>query len=192
MTFGLRYANLEERIAIVEDLEAIDGTTFFVMDSFGTDNDFLGGELGFVWEWEYCRWKVDLLSRLAIGNTRQRVVINGSTSIEGAAPLEGGLLAQSTNIGSFESDKLSVLPELGITLGYQLTCNLSFTAGYSFMYWSNVVRPGNQIDLDVNPMLIPRDNAVPIVPAANDRPRLIFDETDFFAHGLNFGLEYRR
>lgn len=197
LTFGVRYANLEERLAIVEDLQQTDNNQFLVTDSFGTDNDFYGGELGFVWEWEYCRWKLDLLSRLAVGNTRQRVVIDGSTVVTPpagpASTLRGGILALDSNIGSYETDKLAVLPEVGVTLGYRLTCNLSFTMGYSFLYWSSVVRPGDQIDLDVNPAQIPIDNGTP-TPADGpfDRPRPFFNQTDFFAHGVNIGLEYRR
>jgi hypothetical protein len=196
MTFGVRYANLEERLAIVEDLERADGQTFFLTDSFGTGNDFYGGELGFIWEWIYRRWKVDLLSRLAVGNTRQRVVVDGSTVMtapDGDVQVgRGGLLALDSNIGSRETDKLTVLPEIGITLGYQLTCNLSFTVGYSFMYWSSVARPGDQIDLDINPDLLPEPgNLNPVSTNPFDRPRPFFEQTDFFAHGVNFGFEYR-
>jgi hypothetical protein len=195
MTLGVRYANLEERLLITEELEDIMGNQFLVSDSFGTDNDFYGGEIGFDWEWEYRRWKVDLLSRLAIGNVRQRVVVDGSTVIipsGGAAQeFQGGLLALNSNIGSQERDRLAVMPELGVSLGYQLTCRLSFTVGYSFTYWSSVVRPGDQIDLDVNPALIPIDTGTSPTAGPMDRPRALFEQTDFFAHGLNLGLEYR-
>ena len=36
----------------------------------------------------------------------------------------GGLLAQPTNIGRFTDDKFAVVPELGVTLGYQVTDNI--------------------------------------------------------------------
>ena len=37
-----------------------------------------------------------------------------------------------------------------------MTVGFSFMfGGYSFMYWSNVVRPGDQIDRNLNPNLIP-------------------------------------
>jgi len=193
MSLGLRYADLQEQIAIHEDLqETGGGDQFIVDDSFNTDNDFFGAELGFNWEWVYCRWKIDLLSKLAIGNTRHRVTIDGSTLINGALqePV-GGLLAQSTNIGTYENDQLSVLPELGFRVSYKLAENLDFNIGYTFLYWSNIVRPGDQIDLDVNPNLIARHPAVPELGTPS-RPRVLFEETDFWAQGLNIGLEYRR
>ncbi len=193
MSFGLRYADLQEQIAVHEDLQQTGGGDHFILDdSFNTDNDFLGAELGFHWEWIHRRWKIDLLSKMAIGNTRHRVTIDGSTLINGTLqePV-GGLLAQSTNIGTYENDQLSVLPELGLRLSYKLAENLDFNIGYTFLYWSNIVRPGDQIDLDVNPNLIAGGSVIPELGTPS-RPRVLFEETDFWAQGLSFGLEYRR
>jgi hypothetical protein len=124
MTFGLRYADLQEQL------------------HDNTDNDFIGPELGYNWEWIYRRWKVDLLSKLAIGNIRH-----------------------DRNTG--HDNDLSVLPELGFRFSYKLAENLDFNMGYTFVYWSNVIRPDNE---------------------ANKSYR----ETDFWAQGLTTGLEYRR
>ena len=99
-----------------------------------------------------------------------------------------GLLAQSTNIGEYERDEFSVIPEIGFTGGYMLTERVKLTAGYTFLYWSRVVRPGDQIDLEVNPELIPSDTVVGDgLPA---HPQFVFRDTDIWAHGLNVGLEY--
>jgi hypothetical protein len=51
-----------------------------------------------------------------------------------------------------------------------------------------VVRPGGQIDLDVNPDLLPPE-AVPFTGAA--RPQFVFHETDYWAQGISAGLDYR-
>ena len=48
-----------------------------------------------------------------------------------------------------------MVPEVGINLGFQLTNNLKIYGGYSFLYWTNIVRPGDQIDTTVNPNLVP-------------------------------------
>jgi hypothetical protein len=93
-----------------------------------------------------------------------------------------GLLARSTNIGSWEDDQFAVIPELAVQLQCQLTCRLRATFGYRFMYWSQVVRAGEQIDLDLNLDL-------PDPPA--ERPRPLMRTSDFWAQGLNFGLDYR-
>ena len=58
-----------------------------------------------------------------------------------------------SNIGHFSQSQFAVVPEIGVKLGYQLTPNLRLQAGYNFLFWSNVVRPGQQIDTSVNPNL---------------------------------------
>ena len=200
--FGFRWAQLDEGISnpgIQENLltippATVPGTTFQVNDSFATSNNFFGGELGFIWDWEYRRWSFEALSKLGIGSTRQRVSINGSTTRqlpdEAAETRSGGLLAQDSNIGDYERNELSVLPQLGVTLGYKLTQRLKLTGGYTFVYWSNVVRPGEQIDLEVNPGNLPFADP-PDADGLPARPQFSFHQNDFWAHGLSAGLEYQ-
>ncbi|MGI9428364.1 MAG: BBP7 family outer membrane beta-barrel protein, partial [Bythopirellula sp.] len=112
----------------------------------------------------------------------------------------GGLLTQNFahpdgfnvgNIGVFERDEFSMIPEVGLTLGYNVTPRLKVTGGYSLLYWSNVVRPGDQIDLDVNANLLRRDGVPdPDTIVRDDHPRFVFRQTDLWAQGLNFGAEY--
>ncbi|MEO8272244.1 MAG: BBP7 family outer membrane beta-barrel protein, partial [Aureliella sp.] len=119
------------------------------------------------------------------------VTINGSTSttVNGTTTnATGGLLAQRTNIGSYERNQFTMVPELGATLGYQVTQRLRATMGYSLVYMGNVVRPGDQVDLNVNPNLLPPEN-VPFTGPL--RPQFHFVETDYLIHGLNFGGEFR-
>jgi hypothetical protein len=132
---------------------------------------------------------------MAIGNNKQTVRNNGSTEITDptATPttqtFQGGLLTQSPgNIGTFEQNEFAIVPEFGATLGYQLTDHLRATLGYTFLYWSNVVRPGDHINRDVNPKLIQ-----PQVPPITGeiRPGFEFDTTDYWVQGLSFGGEYR-
>ncbi len=199
---GVRWARLNESLSVMEDLVVINeefgadvGTEILVNDYFGTSNDFVGGEIGYTTEWEKERWSLSILSKLALGNNRQRVRISGFTQttppgLPSDEPEQGGLLAQVTNIGEEERDEFSVIPEVGFTLGYQLTRKLRLTGGYTLLYWSNVVRPGDQIDPDINSTLIPgNDAAVDLRPG--DHPRRDFVRTDFWGQGVNIGGEYR-
>ena len=191
--WGLRWAEFDEQLGITEDLQerVANGDSFLVNDVFDTDNEFTGGEVGFRWQWEQQRWSLDLLSKIAIGSTRQRVRINGSTLVNredaGGELRTGGLLALPSNIGVFERDQFSIMPELGAKLGYMLTDRLRISAGYTFLYWSNVVRPGDQIDLLIDP------NQVPVLDGADEgfSPAFRFIETGLWAQGLDFGAEYR-
>ncbi|MCH7751270.1 MAG: BBP7 family outer membrane beta-barrel protein [Planctomycetes bacterium] len=191
--FGLRYTNLDESLIITEDLETTDPNQIEIdgQDRFFTNNEFIGGELGFLWEWECRRWSVELLSLLAIGNNRQSVDISGFTNQDEGAGIEtkpGLLLTQTTNIGSYSRNEFSVIPQIGATVGFQLTPRFRLTGGYTLMYWGNVVRPGDQIDLHVNPALLAFPPPANPVPA---RPAFAFNETDLWAQGINIGGEYR-
>jgi hypothetical protein len=194
--YGVRWAQLDEDLRINEDLEADDGTTFLIDDLFSTSNEFVGGDIGFVVDWQRRRWSVEFLSRLAIGNTRQRVFIHGQTLRDGDQLFpRNGLLAQPSNDGTYERDQFSVIPEIGLTAGYMVTDRLRLTLGYTLLYWSRVVRPGDQIDLRVNPewLDLPTDPSLLPDPATiqPQSPEFVFRDTDIWAHGINAGVDYR-
>ena len=67
----------------------------------------------------------------------------------------GGLLALSSNIGTFHKNSFSVVPEVDATLSYHINEHWRLFAGYDLLYWTNVVRPGQQIDRTLDETLIP-------------------------------------
>jgi hypothetical protein len=198
---GFRYLRLHEGLRITEALSVpatadpdIAGVGFVVTDQFGTKNQFYGGQLGAEAELRRGRWFIDFRGKVALGSTTQVVNIDGATTFTapGRAPATstGGLLAQPTNIGHYRRDTFSVVPEVGINVGCYVTPNLRISAGYTFLYWTNVARPGEQIDFGVNPNQLPRFNGNGGLDGPA-RPVFLFKDTDFWAHGVNFALEYR-
>jgi hypothetical protein len=193
-TLGWRYYQLDESINIQENkrINGLVRPNFVITDSFSTLNQFNGVELGINWQGRRGYWTLDTLMRVSIGNMRQRVLINGLTTADGIAlpAPQGGVLALSPNItGSpHVRDELGISPELGAALKYQLTQRLELKVGYSFIYMSNVVRPGEQIDFNVDPLWIPSD---PPAPGGRDNPNFAFNDSAFYIHGLTLGGEYR-
>ena len=126
---------------------------------------------------------------MALGDTHQTVNINGATRITtpgGATTvLPGNLLAQPSNIGHHARDQFSVIPEVGVNVGYQLTRNLSVFAGYTFIYWSNVQRPGDAISPLVNSTRVPTSTVAPTGPLD---PQFSFHNSGYWAQGINFGV----
>jgi hypothetical protein len=190
---GYRFLHLHEGLGISEteiaagpNAPAPVGTRIDLSDSFGTSNQFHGAEVGVEAEFRHFRWYVDLLGKLALGGTAEDIAINGNTSIKGGPPLPGGFLALPTNMGTFHRGPFAVVPELGLDVGYQLTDNLRVFAGYTFIYWSRVARPGDQIDLTLNPSQFPpgRLRGLP-------QPAFIPHDTDFWVQGIDFGGELR-
>jgi hypothetical protein len=194
---GYRFYRLDDRIHLREDLISRDpagfvqiGTRFEIDDDFDTSNEFHGAEIGFIEDIHRGCWSLNLAAKLALGNNTQRVRINGSTVItppnQTSASSVGGLLAQPTNIGTFERSDFTAIPNLSMNIGYQWTCHLRSYVGYSLIYWNDVARAGDQIDTTVNTSQLPPGA---LVGAA--RPAFAFEDTNFWAHGVNAGLEFR-
>lgn len=187
------------------------GTTIFVQDRFNTMNNFLGGNIGIISEARMGRFFVELRTGLAIGGTSQTVTIGGNTQFHGttlptsppdplvyfppSALMTGGLLAQSSNIGSYNRTAFSLVPDLGLKFGLQLTDHLRIFAGYDLMYWSNVVRPGKQIDSNVNTSQTPflnNTNGQGVVLPLNGpaQPAFNFNSSNLLINGLSAGLSW--
>jgi hypothetical protein len=194
---GFRYVDLEDHIDIAENLTvpftspAAVGTGFVVTDSFHTRNQFYGGLIGARTEFHWGDLFLNLRGSVAFGSTHEVVEIGGGTVVTmpgvGTSAFPGGLLAQPSNIGRFVDNTFSVVPEGGINLGYQLTDWARVYVGYSVLYWSHVARAGDQIDLGVNVSQI----APPRMLVGSPRPVFVFKDSDFWAQGLNFGVELR-
>ncbi len=190
---GYRYLRLREGLNISETEIAtgagnpLSGVPFVVNEGFDTNNNFHGGEFGLIGEVQRGRWFVRAVAKLGLGTTSQTVRIQGFTQVDGAAPEAGGILALPSNIGEHHSSHFSVVPELGANLGLVVTPNVRVYTGYSFLYWTQVARPGDQIDLRLNTSQPPLGAGLigPAVPAFNVR------DSGFWAQGLNFGLEFR-
>src|SRR6185436_10139563 len=99
----------------------------------------------------------------------------------------GGVFALSSNIERVHRNIFTVVPEAGFNVGYQFTPHIGVQFGYTFLYWSNVVRPGSQVDRTVNPTLVPTDMSYGNFTGPA-RPGLAPQSTDYWTQGLNVGL----
>lgn len=164
-----------------------EGTTKDLFDSFDTENQFHGGELGLSYRDRMGQWSVEVLGKVALGNTSSQVRVDGATVTTtpdgSSATFSGGLLAQDTNIGLHRQNEFSVIPEFGVTLGYNLTRRLRASFGYTFIYWNNVLRAGDQVDRAVSQL-------PPEPPTGDQRPGVLMKNTDFWSQGMRFGLDY--
>jgi hypothetical protein len=209
LLIGPRWLQLDECITITEDttilanpttpaffagsgLPVVAGDHIVVSDRFCTHNDFYGAQIGARYELRHGNFFVDLLGKVALGVTHETLDVSGSTTVTppGGTPVTtpGGLFALPGNIGHFTHDEFSVVPEVGINVGYQVTHHLRAFVGYTFIYWSDVARPADQINQNVNSTLIPTSIVAPSGPPTQP---LAIRDTPFWAHGFNAGLEFR-
>lgn len=191
---GYRYLDLDDRVSFSENLNSLVPAapgTIAISESFQTSNEFNGLQLGVVYQANFRRAWLESMLRVAVGNNTQKVRINGTSSITEAGVTDnftGGLLAQRTNIGNYERDEFTMIPEIGLTFGLRVTDWMYATVGYTVLYYPSVVRAGDQIDTDVNPNLLAPETA-PFVGAL--RPRFRYIESDYWAQGINLGAEFR-
>jgi hypothetical protein len=198
---GYRYLRLSDHLGIAEDLVSTSptnpnlvplGTTFALADHFDTRNEFHGFDFGLKGELRRGSWVLQGVAQAAVGNNHEVVNISGATTVTvpGLPPVtsEGGLLALPSNIGHFSKDRVEVIPEFGARLGYQVTPHLQAFAGYTFLYWGDVVRAGNEVDPVVNPNLLPGSGTPTIGPR---RPMPLLTGSSFWAQGIDLGLEFR-
>lgn len=194
---GYRFMSLTDRLQITECLVDVnpnngiqDGTTFLVKDRFETDNFFHGGQIGLAGELRSGRVFLEYRGLVGLGASVKQVRISGSTTVTTpngpAVTNAGGLLAQNTNIGTYNISDFAVLPEGGLNLGLQLTDFARLWVGYTFMYWNNVARAGSQIDFQVNSTQIP-----PGVLVGPPRPAFNIVRSDYWLQGVSFGAQLR-
>jgi hypothetical protein len=197
---GFRWLDLDEDLEVTERAQLtptaprFPGALIGVSDRFGVRNDFYGGQVGLRAELRHNRLFAGVYGKVALGFTHERVDASGATVINtpgaGITAVNSGLLALATNSGQFTRDRFAVVPEVGVNLGYRVTEHFRIFAGYTFLYWSEVVRPGDQIDRSLNPTLIPTSQMAGTL-AGPRRPIMPLSGTDFWAHGLSVGLELR-
>lgn len=191
---GFRYLDLYERLNIDNQAlsvapfgNLVTGSIVSQKEVFHTRNQLYGGQLGLQGELQRGSFFLEFGGKLTLGGSHEVVLIDGvglRTSRAGVSvPTIGALLAGVTNSGRQSDDRFAVAPELSCQLGYVLSPNLRVSVGYTFLYWSDVARPADQIDPVVNTLF--RLGIGPAVPAPQ------FNHTDFWAQGLNFGLALR-
>ena len=185
---GYRYSRLDDDLRVIESLDPLPdvGVHVDALDLFNVENEFHGAEAGAVMRWRAKYVGLQLLGKFAMGSTTSKVTIDGGTATTTSSQ-PGALLALPTNIGCYSSTGFSAIEELGISMDLWLTCNCRAMFGYTLIYWSNVARVADQIDLAVNPSQIPPGT----LSGPPRRPTFDLKTTDFWAQGLNIGLEYQ-
>ena len=195
--FGYRYMRYDESLTIRQNTQPTDGvfatgTNINVVDNFVTHNVFNGADLGMRGEIYNDMFSLGLLAKVGVGVTEHTVNINGSTTTTapGTAPVinGGGLLALSSNIGHHSAYDYGAVPELGVNLGWQVTPNMRVTLGYDVLWWFNVARPGEQVNLNVNPGLIPSAAGGTTTPAT---PTLTGQKDYVWLQAINLGVQFR-
>jgi hypothetical protein len=167
-------------------------------DNFETTNNFYGLQAGLRARFDQGSFFAAGTAKVALGAMSQKVDINGSlvtndfTDFGPTVMYPGGYFALPTNIGSHTRTAFAAVPEVNLNAGWRMTPSATLTLGYSFLYVSNVVRPGNQIDRNLNTsqsIAFNEDPNAKLVGIA--QPQFQYNDTSFWAQGVSLGLAVR-
>lgn len=205
---GLRYLELSEQLNIQTNTSTLDNSTLSFLgtshpmatqattDAFRTRNQFYGGQLGLRGDYFYHQFFLRVGGTLALGDGDEVSEVAGITNFQyrNGLPLKapGGLYALPSNSGQFRHDDFSIVPAAQVKGGVLLAPWCRVTFGFDFLYWSRVLRPGNQIDLTVDPREVPTNMSTNVPYQAGivtTAPRPMTNPSDFWVQGLTFGLE---
>lgn len=197
---GYRYFQLNEglrieQFSLLPPRDGMPSTLANYADQFDTHNRFHGAQLGLQADLTRGPIFVEASGKVSFGQAVGVVRASGQTvTLSPGLPLPvqyipNGVLGQTSNTGRVTRSAFAVLPEAGLRVGYRFRDRSRFFLGYNFLFLSEAVRPGEQIDRTIDPGQVPllgRANAV-----GTDRPVLLLNPTDFWVQGISFGLEYR-
>ena len=80
------------------------------------------------------------------------------------------------------------MPAVEMKFYWFITQHMGAFVGYDYLYWARVVRPGNQVDSNINLSQSAILGGTPNGPAS---PTPLFSRSDFWAQGISLGLEFR-
>ena len=179
---GYRYFMLNEGLRVESRSVGLNGLPgFAVADQFDAHNRFHGGQLGLRADLARGSFFAELDAKVGFGRTVEVVRVSGLTAFEGGPAVPVGVYGQPSNGGRTSRASFAVLPEAGLRVGWRLGEKSRVFVGYTVMYLSDAVRPGDQLDrvLDLS------------AGGFGDRPAPLFVRSDFWVQGLSLGLEWR-
>lgn len=192
--FGYRFFRYDEGLRVRQSISPtggafVPGTTVVSGDDFAARNEFNGANFGLQTQVAWRSLSLNLLTQVAAGKLHRIVDINGSTTttVPGAAPVTavGGLYALSSNIGHFPSNDWTVLPEFGLTFGWQVRPHVQVRLGYTLLLLNDIARAAGQIDQTVNPGLLP-----PATGTGPARPTFDLVRQDIWLQAASVGVQY--
>lgn len=189
---GYRFFRLDDSVTLREEFSNTGppAASFTNVDVFGARNTFNGGDIGLKLQKYINRFSFEAVTKVALGVTSQKVVIDGtsSTTVGGVTTsFPSGFFALPSNIGTYRRNEFSLLPEVDLNLRLDVTPNLRAVVGYTLIYLTNVQRSGDAINTNIDTNQLPPAATPP--PYAG--PTFAFHNSSVWLQGINVGLEYR-
>lgn len=194
---GFRYWNFDEELSFkTNSPNVLLPDIYFTQDKFHASNNFYGGQIGVKFDCIYHYFTLSLKGKVALGSLCHEAKISGlltTNDFSGTGIVQtfsGGYFTMPSNIGKHKHCCFAVIPEANVNLGCQITDNFSMQVGYSFLFVNNVLWAANTIDREINPtQSTALSNNPHPVRIGEKRPRALSKLSNFWAQGINVGME---
>lgn len=191
--YGYQHMRLKENLLIeAPGTTSLDagfapvGSVIAVTDSFRTESEFHGAQIGMASRYREGCWSFNSLLKLGFGSLRRQATLSGLTvtSNGGNTAVDNqGLLVRNTNSGVTKDDTFGWIPELDLSLGWQKYPCFDLTFGYHIIAMTDALQASGAIDpnLAVN---------LSTPPTGQQRPAANLRYRTYYVQGLHFGLSY--
>lgn len=193
LLMGFRFINLHEKLqlndAIYNNPSLPPNSVLGVRDDFSTKNNFYGFQVGARTNLVYANLTFEGSAKIALGNNYQKLTISGQTNINNNIIIQPiGLFAEPSNSGTHGNNQFTVVPELQAKIGYNFNRNIHPFLSYNFFYINNVIRPGKQIDRNINQSQnrLLGGSGILSGPAS---PSVRFNNSSIWIQGFSAGIE---
>lgn len=189
---GFRYIKVTEDFTLndaVFNNPSIPNAVLNVNDNFSTKNNFYGIQVGARSNFVYCQLMGEVTAKVALGENYQRLIISGQTNLNNRTILQRiGLFAEPSNIGTFKHNQLAVVSEVQAKIGYNLNQHVRPFITYNCIYMNNILRPGKQIDRNINLSQNRLIGGTGIL-SGSAAPSATFNGTGMWMQGVSVGIE---
>lgn len=190
---GFRYINLHEILNLNDAVYGIStlptNSVLNINDNFSTKNKFYGLQIGTRSNLSYNKFFININTTIALGDNFQKLGISGQTNINNKTILQPiGLFTEPSNIGNFNRNQFAFVPEIKVKVGYQLTNKLHSFITYNCLYINNIIRPGKEIDRNINLSQNELLGGTGILSGPPD-PIASFINTGMWMQGFSAGIE---
>jgi hypothetical protein len=204
---GARYLEFREGLNVLNNvsLTAIpgipDGTTtgfpplvnFTSFDAITTRNRYYAPQVGAEIEIEDGCFFFSARAKVAAGYMQQIADIFGRSTVVGSAnPITnfpGGLFSDPLNQGRRDRQRVSVVPEANIKIGFQFNNWLRSYVGYDYLYLQHVIRPDTIIGSSRISTQVTVNGTTQTINVT--QPAIRFRDQDVWIQGLSAGVELR-
>ena len=185
---GVRFLQLNERFDFGSASSGLGGVNRG--DEIHTLSSFIGVQIGARAVRRLGRFSLEVTGKTGLGATNNQITLAGHANAVGFGSPQflvlpnGNPTETPADISHNFLYAFSVLPEVQARLNYDWRPRLRLSAGYDFLYWTRLVRPGDQIDTRANLANATSALAAPIQPVPLDRT------SDFWLRGWSLSLTY--